>query len=111
MDVTPESATSGYLALFDDNTRAAHLAALIDARCNEPSRWPTVSIVRKIAGLFRVDAAELGTFFGLLRQPGARGEVWVDVIRSPHTAELVAVEHLSRGQARAFGMMRTLVPG
>jgi len=35
--------------------------------CNEPSRWPTVPIVRKIAGLFRVDVAELGAFFGLLR--------------------------------------------
>ncbi len=102
---------NGYLALFDHNTRSAHLAALIDARCNEPSRWPTVPIVSKIARLFRVDAAELGAFFGLLRQPGARGEVWVDVIRSPHAAELVSVDKLSRRQAVALGMMRALVDG
>lgn len=111
MELTPESFRNGYVALFDDNTRSAHLAALIDARCNEPSRWPTVPIVRKIASLFRVDAAELGAFFGLLRQPGAKGEVWVDVIRSPHTAELVAVEKLTRRQAVALGMMRALVEG
>lgn len=111
MELTAESFRNGYVALFDDNTRSAHLAALIDARCNEPSRWPTVPIVRKIAGLFRVDAAELGAFFGLLRQPGAKGEVWIDVIRSPHAAELVAVEKLTRRQAVALGMMRALVDG
>lgn len=110
MELTPEIARNGYLALFDDQTRAAHLAALIDARCNEPGRWPTVPLVRKIAALFRVDVAELGAFFGLLRQPGGRGDVWVDIVRSPHAAELVAVETLSRGQLRALGMMRTLVP-
>ena len=109
MDLSPESFRNGYLALFDDRTRDAHLAALIDARCNEPSKWPTVSIVRKIALLFEVPAAELGAFFGLLCQPGAKGEVWVDIIRSPDTAELVAVEGLSRGQLRALGMMRSLV--
>jgi len=111
MELSPESFRNGYVALFDDNTRSAHLAALIDARCNEPSRWPTVPIVRKIAGLFRVDAAELGAFFGLLRQPGAKGEVWIDVIRSPHTSELVAVEKLTRRQAVTLGMMRALVEG
>lgn len=109
MDLTPEAVTTGYLALFDDRTRDAHLAALIDARCNEPSRWPTVPIVRKIARLFEVPAAELGAFFGLLRQPGAKGEVWLDIVRSPDTAELVAVEDLSRRQLRALGMMRSLV--
>ncbi|OYX96776.1 MAG: hypothetical protein B7X90_08690 [Novosphingobium sp. 17-62-19] len=109
MDLSPESFRNGYLALFDDRTRDAHLAALIDARCNEPSKWPTVAIVRKIARLFEVPAAELGAFFGLLCQPGAKGEVWVDIIRSPDTAELVAVEGLSRGQLRALGMMRSLV--
>lgn len=109
MDLTPETARNGYLVLFDDRTRDAHLAALIDARCNEPSRWPTVAIVRKIARLFEVPAAELGAFFGLLCQPGAKGEVWVDIIRSPRAAELVALERLSRGQLRALGMMRSLV--
>lgn len=109
MDLSPESFRNGYLALFDDRTRDAHLAALIDARCNEPSRWPTVAIVRKIASMFEVSAAELGAFFGLLCQPGGKGEVWVDIIRSPDTAELVSVEALSRGQLRALGMMRALV--
>lgn len=109
MELSPESFRNGYLALFDDNTRAAHHAALIDARCNERGRWPTVAIVRKIAALFGVDVAELGAFFGLLRLPGGRGEVWVDIVRSPHAAELVAVERLSRGQLRALGMMRSLV--
>lgn len=109
MDLSPESFRNGYLALFDDRTRDAHLAALIDARCNEPSKWPTVAIIRKIARLFEVSAAELGAFFGLLCQPGAKGEVWVDIIRSPHAAELVALEGLSRGQLRALGMMRSLV--
>jgi hypothetical protein len=111
MERCPESFRNGYLALFDDNTRSAHLAALIDARCNEPGKWPTVPIVRKIARLFGIDAAELGAFFGLLRQPGARGEVWIDVVRSPHAAELVAVEKLTRRQAVALGMMRALVAG
>jgi hypothetical protein len=106
---SPEAFRNGYLALFDDRTRAAHLAALVDARCNEPSRWPTVAIVQKIARLFEISAAELGAFFGLLCQPGAKGEVWVDIVRSPHAAELVAVEHLSRRQAVALGMMRSLV--
>lgn len=32
MELTPESFRNGYVALFDDNTRSAHLAALIDAR-------------------------------------------------------------------------------
>ena len=111
MDLTWEQVGNGYAALFDDRTRAAHLAALIDARCNEPSRWPTVPIVRKIARLFEVPAAELGAFFGLLGQPGAKGEVWVDVVRSPGTAELVSVEHLSLRQIVAFGMMRALATG
>ncbi|RJX68151.1 hypothetical protein D6858_09570 [Tsuneonella suprasediminis] len=111
MELTPEAARNGYLALFDDRTREAHLAALIDARINEPSRWPTVAIVRKIARLFEVPAAELGAFFGLLCQPGARGGVWVDVIRSPDTAELVSVEALSRRQLVSLGMMRTMVAG
>lgn len=109
MDLSPESFRNGYLALFDDRTRDAHLAALIDARCNEPSRWPTVAIVCKIARLFEVPAAELGAFFGLMCQLGAKVEVWVDIVRSPDTAELVAVEGLSRGQLRALGMMRSLV--
>lgn len=109
MELSPESFRNGYLALFDDNTRAAHHAALIDARLNERGRWPTVAIVRKIAALFGVDVAELGAFFGLLRLPGGRGEVWVDIVRAPHAAELVAVERLSRGQLRALGMMRSLV--
>lgn len=108
MELTREAVANGYAVLFDDRTRAAHLAALIDARCNEPSRWPTVAIVRKIAALFEVSAAELGAFFGLLCQPGSRGEVWVDVIRSPHAAELVSVDHLFRRQAVALGMMRML---
>jgi hypothetical protein len=56
---------------------------LIDPRCNEPSRWPTVAIIRKIAALFGFPAAELGAFFGLLCQPGGKGDVWVDIIRSP----------------------------
>jgi len=111
MELSPESFRNGYMALFDGQTRSAHLAALIDARCNEPGKWPTVPIVRKIARLFRVDAAELGAFFGLLRQPGAKGEVWIDVIRSPHTSELVAVEKLTRRQAVTLGMMRALVEG
>lgn len=111
MDLSPESFRNGYLALFDDRTRDAHLAALIDARCNEPSKWPTVAIVRKIARLFEVPAAELGAFFGLLCQPGAKGEVWVDIIRSPPAAELVAVEALSRRQLVSLGMMRTMVAG
>ncbi len=111
MEPSPESFRNGYIALFDDNTRSAHLAALIDARCNEPGKWPTVPIVHKIARLFGVDVAELGAFFGLLRQPGARGEVWIDVVRSPHAAELVAVEKLTRRQAVALGMMRALVAG
>lgn len=109
MTFSREAFENGYLVLFDDRTREAHLAALIDARCNEPSRWPTVAIVRKIARLFEVPEAELGAFFGLLCQPGAKGEVWVDVVRSPDTAELVALEGLSRRQLVALGMMRTLV--
>lgn len=109
MDLSPESFRNGYLALFDDRTRDAHLAALIDARLNEPSRWPTVGIVRKIARLFEVPAAELGAFFGLLCQAGGKGEVWVDIIRSPDTAELVSVEDLSHEQLRALGMMWSLV--
>ncbi|WP_156404693.1 hypothetical protein [Sphingomonas sp. Root241] len=32
---------------------------------NEPSRWPSVAIVRKIARLFEVPAAELRAFFRL----------------------------------------------
>lgn len=109
MELTPEAATTGYLALFDDRTRDAHLAALIDARCNEPSRWPTVAIVRKIARLFEVPAAELGAFFGLIAQPGTKGEVWIDVVRSPHATGLVSVEHLNPRQIVALNMMRTLV--
>ena len=109
MDLSPESFRNGYLALFDDRTRDAHLAALIDARCNEPSKWPTVAIVRKIARLFEVPAAELGAFFGLLCQSDGKREVWVDVVRSPHAVELVSLEALSRGQLRALGMMRSLV--
>lgn len=49
--------------------------------------------------------------FGLLRQPGAKGEVWIDIIRSPHTSELIAVEKLTSRQAVALGMMRALVEG
>jgi hypothetical protein len=111
MDLSPESFRNGYLALFDDRTRDAHLAALIDARLNEPSRWPTVAIVRKIAALFEVPAAELGAFFGLLLCGTGKREVWVDVVRSPHAAELVALERLSRRQLVALGMMRALVLG
>lgn len=109
MTFSREAFENGYLALFDDRTRDAHLAALIDARCNEPSRWPTVEIVRKIARLFEVPAAELGAFFGLLCQPGAKGEVWVDVVRSPHAAGLVSVEQVTRRQIVALNMMRALV--
>jgi hypothetical protein len=83
MELTAEIARNGYLALFDDNTRAAHHAALIDARLNERGRWPTVAIVRKIAALLGVDVAELGAFFGLLSLPGGRGGVWVDIVRAP----------------------------
>lgn len=108
MELTRKAFANGYTALFDDRTRAAHLAALIDARINEPSRWPTVAIVRKIAAMFELPAAELGAFFGLLCQPGARGEVWVDVVRSPHAAELVSLERLSRRQLVSLGMMRSL---
>lgn len=109
MDLTPETARNGYLALFDDRTRDAHLAALIDARINEPSKWPTVAIVRKIARLFEVPAAELGAFFGLLCQRDGKREVWVDVVRSPEDAWLAPAEHLSRRQLVALGMMRSLV--
>lgn len=109
MDLTPEAATHGYLALFDDRTRDAHLAALVDARCNEPSRWPTVEIVRKIARLFEVPAAELGAFFGLLLCGTGKREVWVDVVRSPHAAGLVSVEQVTPRQIVALNMMRALV--
>lgn len=34
MDLSPESFRNGYLALFDDRTQDAHLAALIDAHDN-----------------------------------------------------------------------------
>jgi hypothetical protein len=105
---SPEAFLNGYLVLFDDRTRAAHLAALVDARCNEPSRWPTVAIVCKIARLFEVPAAELGAFFGLMYQSDGKREVWVDVVRSPETAWLVPVEYLSRRQTVALGMMRSL---
>jgi hypothetical protein len=105
---SPEAFLNGYLALFDDRTRAAHLAALVDAQCNEPSRWPTVAIVQKIARLFDVPATELGAFFGLMHQSNGKREVWVDVVRSPETAWLVPVEYLSRRQAVALGMMRSL---
>ena len=108
MDLSPESFRNGYLALFDDRTRDAHLAGAIDARCNEPSRWPTVPIVRKIARLFEVPVAELGAFFGLLCQPGAKGEVWVTSSARPARRSSSQVEHLSRRQTVAFGMMRAL---
>lgn len=70
--------------------------------------WPTVDIVRKVARLFEVSAAELGAFFGLLRLEENNREVWVDVVRSPHTAWLAPVESLSRRQAVALGYMRML---
>jgi hypothetical protein len=53
-------------------------------------------------------AAELGAFFGLLRLEENKREVWVDVVRSPHTAWLAPVESLSRRQAVALGYMRML---
>lgn len=109
MILSPETARTAYLALFDDNTRAAHHAALIDARCNEQGRWPTPAIVRKISVLFRVDVAELGAFFGLVRQTMGQREVWTDIVRAPHLAEMIEPRNLSRGQLRALGMMRSLV--
>lgn len=90
-------------------SRDTRLAALIDARCNEPSRWPTVPLVNKIARLFDVSATELGAFFGLLRLPGEKREVGVDVIRSPHAAGLVSVEQVTPRQIVALNMMRSLV--
>jgi hypothetical protein len=80
----------------------------MDSRCNEPTGWLTVDIVRKVARLFEVSAAELGAFFGLLRLEENKREVWVDVIRSPGTAWLAPVESLSRRQAVALGYMRML---
>ncbi|MBA4043392.1 MAG: hypothetical protein C0511_18300 [Hyphomicrobium sp.] len=65
--------------------------------------------MHKIATLLRVDAAELGAFFGLLRHPGDRGEVWVDIVRSPHAVEMIEPWKLSRDQLRALGMMRSLL--
>lgn len=109
MNLSGETARAAYLALFDDNTRAAHHAALIDARCNEQGRWPTPAIVRKIAALFRVDVAELGAFFGLIRETLGQREVWTDIVRAPHLAETVEPRNLSPGQLRALGMMRSLV--
>jgi len=83
---SPGKSSRSYRVVLDDRTRSAHLAALIDARCNEPSRCPTVETVRKITRLFEVPAAELGAFFGLLLCGTGKREVWVDVVRSPHAA-------------------------
>ncbi|MBV1917562.1 MAG: hypothetical protein KUG65_05820 [Sphingomonadaceae bacterium] len=107
MTLSREQIENGYEALFDERTRAAHLATLLEAHRNESSRWPTVLTVRKFAALFDVPAAELGAFFGLLRQSNGKREVWVDVVRSPDTGWLVG-DAMTNAQARAFGMMQML---
>lgn len=105
MTFSREAFENGYLALFDDQTRSAHLAALIDARCNEPSRWPTVPIVRKIARLFEAPAAELGRWalprhgragLGRAPVPGAGRRVGHDAVASALIARVECRPHKAR---------------
>lgn len=108
MELTPEIARNGYLALFDERTRAAHTATLLFARATEPSRWPTVPMVRRFARLFGVPAAELGAWFGLMVRIDWGVELWVDVFRNaPGTA--MAQRLMTPRQRRAYAMMLALV--
>jgi len=104
MELTKEFAVSGYTVLFDDRTRAAHLATLIHARAIEPSGWPTVPMIRKFARLFEIPMAELGAFFGQICRMEQGKELWVDLLRNaPGTAD--AQRLMTRRQSQAFGFM------
>lgn len=108
MILSPEIARNGYLALFDERTRAAHTATLLFARATEPSRWPTVPMVRRFARLFEVPAVELGAWFGLMCRTVRGEELWVDVFRNgPGTAD--AQRLVTPRQRRAYAMMLALV--
>lgn len=107
MELSEEGVLGHYLTAFDERTRAAHTAALLLARAAEPSRWPTVPLVRKCARLFEVSMAELGAFFGLMCRIERGKELWVDVFRDGPGAK-DAKQLMTREQKRAYGMMLTL---
>lgn len=110
MNFDPDTVADAYPAMFDERTRAAHIATLAFARATEPTGWPTIPMVRKFAKLFAVPASELGAFFGLMCRVERGTELWVDVLRSaPGTHE--AKRFMTRAQARAFGFMLMARPG
>lgn len=104
MELTGEGLLGHYLATFDERTRAAHLATLLHARATEPTRWPTVQMIRKFALLFEVPMAELGAWFGQMCRMEREKELWVDVFRNaPGTHD--AKRLMTKEQRRAFGFM------
>lgn len=104
MELSREGVADAYARLFDDRTRAAHLATLSLARATEPTGWPTVSMIRKLARVFGVPMAELGAFFGQMCRIERGRELWVDIFRNaPGTRD--AKRLMTREQSRAYGYM------
>lgn len=104
MELSKEVVVNGYKALFDERTRAAHLATLIHARATREDCWPSVGMVRTFAKLFGVSMAELGAFFGLLMRKEGHREVWVDVLHGPvNPAHALGLMPRSHAIALGFG--------
>lgn len=104
MELTREGIEDAYPVLFDERIRAAHLATLLHARATEPTRWPTVPMIRKFALLFEVPMGELGAWFGQMCRIERGKELWVDVFRNaPGTHD--AKRLMTKEQSRAFGYM------
>lgn len=108
MELTEEGVLGHYEATFDERTRRAHTVALSAAIATVKDQWPTLELVRRVSNIYGVAIEELGAYFGLIRQPGAKGEVWVDVFRSPDNQHLVR-DSMTPAQRRSYGMMLTML--
>lgn len=100
--VSAELIVDNYDVIFDEPMRAAHRGVMEFVTATRPDRWPTPAIVSVFAGLYRVSAAELGAFFGLLSYSEGGRVIWVDAVRGP-THPGVAQSRTTREQAIAFG--------
>lgn len=100
--IPAEALVTGYEALFDPLTRAAHLACLLKARECRDDGWPTVADALDFARVFSVPAAELAAFFGYLGRVESRGVVWVNALRGA-SGSWEARQLMTRSQAPAFG--------
>ena len=108
MELTEAQVLDHYMARFDDRTRTAHTVALAGAIATVKDRWPNLELVRRVSNIYGVAVEELAAFFGLIRQTGTKGEVWVDVFRSPENQSLVR-DTMTPAQRRAYGTMLAML--